>query len=451
MNKPVALLLLFAAASSAAAVGTDAFPLVKPLAAPEGAARTIGRFALDEDFFDGTEPGFAGMRVIDARGGETPFLTRTVRQRRMIVEEHDIGARIVEFELLPDNRFRLTVERAPAEAPRPAAALVLHSAQKDYEKLVTVESSDDRAAWTPLAEGVAIYDYAKHLDLRRDRVAIAPDARRYYRIAVSNITEEQLSPLVQIARETRDGRLVGEIRNTSLRREDFRIDGVRLIERRETWTDTEAALREYAVRAFAVAQDADRKATVAEFAVRNVPLRELRFEVADVFFSRGVAVEAHTGAEGGAAWRRLAAGRLQRVPGGDPAEGLVVRLPRACRYRRYRVTILNLDSPPLTVTAVKAWGEAQEAVFLCRPGEKYRAVYGAVGAEAPRYDMAEIVAGVKREDMDEYAPGAGEPYAPFRKPGFARLRSGKALLVPAVALMVLVLVWLIAKSAKQVA
>jgi hypothetical protein len=342
------------------------------------------------------------------------------------------------------------VERTSSDPPRPASVLVLQSEQKNYEKLVSVQSSDDRQSWVPLVERQPVYDYSKYLDLRHDRVRITPDTRRYYRVEVSNIMEEHLSPLIQIARETRDGELVSRIENTSLRREDFRIDRVGLIERRETWTDTEARLREYTVEGLSVTHDAEHRTTVAEFRTRNVPLRELRFDVANTYFSRGVVVEGHPRAEGSRGWMRLAAGALQRIPGSEPDNGRVVKLRRACRYRRYRATIHNMDSPPLEVEAVTAKGEVQESVFLCRPGEAYHVVYGAVDARAPRYDIERVIRGVKQEAMDAYTLGSEQAHTLFRRPGFAWLRSGKALLVPAVILMVFVLVWLIARSARHV-
>lgn len=76
-------------------------------------------------------------------------------------------------------------------------------------------------------------------------------------------------------------------------------------------------------------------------------------------------------------------------------------------------------------------------------------VYGAADGKAPRYDTERVVRGAKREAIDLYSLGPEEANAPFRKPGPAWLRSGKILLVPAVILMVGVLVWLIAKSARH--
>ena len=251
MRRCMETLLCLALAGSARAVEPARYPYAKALEPPAAAVRTIGRFELDEDLFDGTDNAFANLRIVNGTDEETPFLVRPVPQRRKVVSEHDIASKIIDFELRPDNRFRVTVERASMTSPPPAVSLVLHSGRKNYEKLVTVQSSADRDAWVTLVEDVPIYDYSKYLDLRRERVWIAADSGRYYRIEVSNIMEEQLSPLVQIARETQDGKLVSRIENISLRREDFRIERVQLVERRETWTDSGAKRRAYTVAGFA--------------------------------------------------------------------------------------------------------------------------------------------------------------------------------------------------------
>jgi len=444
------LLIFLSLVASVCAVEPSRFRWVKPLDAPAGATRTIGRFELDEDIFDGTQTGFAAMRVLDGNDAETPFLVRSVYERRKVVSEHAIGSRITGFELLPDNRYRVTAERTSTSAPRPATILVLESSQDNYEKLVTVRSSDDGESWTTLVEGVPVYDYSKYLDLRRDRVRIPADTGRYYRLEVSNIMEEQLSPLVQIARETKDGKLVSRVESTSLRREDFRIDRVRIIESRETWTDSGVKQRDYPVAALSVTQDAEKKVTVVEFRTRNVPVRELRFDVANTYFSRTLTVQGHPHEEGSSGWVHLTRATLQRVPGGHSQRGHIIKLPSAWRYRRYRATIHNLDSPALDVVAVTAKGDVQESVFLCQEGRSYRVLYGGEDIAPPRYDIQRVVRGVGREEMDLYELGAREPQTPFRGSSLAWLRSGKLILVPAAIAMVAVLIWLIAKSAKHI-
>ena len=423
------------------------FPLSKTLEGEGHGRGTIGWFEIDEELFDGADARSGNVRVLDNEGTTVPFLVRTVYDRRQVVTEHDIPVETLEFELLPDNRFQATIERTGDEEPRPASVLVLKSKVRNFEKTVSVWASQDRQEWEPVAEADPIYDYSRYLDLRRDRVSLVAGRHRYYRIEVSNITEEQLSPLVRIARETRGSELAGKIEHTSLRREDYRVDAIRLLERRESWSDSEPVLRDYSVANLVTEADAERKTTEVRFHVRYVPVREVRFDVTDAFFSRAVTLEGNVRIAGEEGWKRVARGTLQRLPGGDAEEG-VVKLPNnanACRYRRYRAVIENLDSPPLEINGVSVKGEMREGVFLCGDGP-HRVVYGADDVEALRYDMDRIVSGVAPDKMATYLLGQETANVPYRKSRFAWLRSGKALLVPAVLLMVAVLAWILVKT-----
>jgi hypothetical protein len=451
MKSRLMMSMVFGLALSAPAAEPSEFPLAKALE-PEGAARgTIGRFEIDEELFDGADGRFGNVRILDGGGTAVPFLVRTVCDRRRVVTEHDIPVKTLAFELLEDNRFRVEVEcTGREEDPRPASVLAIESNVRDFEKTVSVWGSPDRRTWSVLAENEPVYDYSRYLDLRKDRVPLAAGRRRFYRVEVSNIAEERRSPLVQIARETRGGELASKIEQTSLRREDYRVEAVRLIEAREAWSDTEPALRDYGAAGFSAEPLDGGKVTEVRFGTRSVPLREVRFDVADTFFSRAVTLEGHVRLTGEEGWAPVARGTLQRLPGGEREAGCVVKPPAAGRYRRYRARIENLDSPPLEIGGVSVKGETMEGVFLCDGGGPYRVVYGAEEVAPPRYDMDRIVSGAGRDAMAVHRLGAETANHPYRKARCAWLRSGKALLIPAVLLMVGVLAWLLIKAARRV-
>ena len=58
----------------------------------------------------------------------------------------------------------------------------------------------------------------------------------------------------------------------------------------------------------------------------------------------------------------------------------MMRLPRACRFAAYRITIYNRGAEPLLVKDVTAEGEVHEVVFACRSGETYSLWFGAAGS-----------------------------------------------------------------------
>lgn len=443
-------LLLLALPIRVFAMDLQQFPYAKVLTPSDSPGKTIGSFVLDEELFDHTSDGFPNLRVVDEEGNETPYTVQTVRHRKQVVTEHRVSSSPMDFELLPDNAFRITVTRESGRAGHPVSFLELISRQQNFEKTVTVSGSDNGRNWTVLADDVPIYDYSRYLDLRNSRVSIDPSSHRMLRIDVAYITENQLSPLVQIARETRDGQLISRIEKTSLRREDFRIEEIRLIELRKTWSDAEAKLRDYTVTGMEVREDHERKSTVVEFATSNAPLRSLRLHIATPCFFRHAVVETQASGPGAPRWIHLTSATLRRVPGGSNSGEQSIGLPRTCRYRRYRITVRNEDSPPLDITSATAQGEVQQALFLCQPGQAYHAIYGAGGLRRPRYDISHVVKAAGRPDTDTYQLGPEKDNPSFEGARRQGLVSGRTLLVVAVIAMVAVLVWFIARAARQV-
>jgi hypothetical protein len=114
----------------------------------------------------------------------------------------------------------------------------------------------------------------------------------------------------------------------------------------------------------------------------------LTLETSDRNFSRHAVVEAMQVRSphgrlrvGEATLSRIDFKTLQRAD-------LTIEFPET-RSRSYRIVIDDRDSPPLTITGVRAEGNEYELVFLATPGNAYRLEYGrAVAAES--HDTAAI-------------------------------------------------------------
>ena len=127
-----------------------------------------------------------------------------------------------------------------------------------------------------------------------------------------------------------------------------------------------------------------------------------------------------------------------------------VQLGRPCRFARYRLTIQNLDSPPLDIVGIDAKADVHEALFLGKPTAAYRVLYGGQNIEPPRYDIAEVLATARNVDANACTVGPQEPNPLFRPRRAGRLLSGRTFLAVAVILMLCVLGWIIAQTARKV-
>ena len=439
------------AIATPAAAGSESFPRLKPLEAVAGRTRPIASFDLDEALLAETDDAYANLRIFDDTSAETPFLVRTKREKKTVVSEREISVRTLSLQTLPSNRIEVVLEKEQAD--RPVSAIVLHTAERNYEKHVTIYGSDDRQTWTLIAERQPVFDYSKFLDLSNERVACAAASFRCYRIEIENIAESKQSPLTQLARETRDGRVVGETERSEFVRQDYRLERVEFIEKIVSEVRAETVMKGYAVLNLKVENRPREKTTVVTFAARRAPLTELTLVTATPNFSRSLTVEATDGP--GAAgepetWRHIAGTTVSRIDtGAYRQDAATVPLGRPCRFRRCRLTIANLDSPPLDIGGVEARGEVHEALFFCSSARAYRAFHGARDMPAPRYDIGAVLTRAETAETDTYRLGEERPNPAHRPAPAPAFSGGRKLLVAAVALMVITLGALIARSLRK--
>jgi len=425
------------------------FPYQKALAAPDEPGKRFGLFALDDALFAATDRAYANMRIYDGTGTETPFLVRARTEERAIVREHLVPTRKVRLDPLPGNQIQIIIERSPSHQAAPSL-LELRTTQRDFEKRVSVAGSDDRVVWVPLASDQPVFDYSRYIDIRNVRVEMTARAFRFYRVIIANVTERFRSPLAQILRE-RDKH--GALRTAERRRvedRDFRIEEIRLFERRETARPGARVTRDYPTHSLCVENRQDRKETRVTFGTDRQPVTALRLLTPTENYSRSVSVEI-ADREGGP-WRRIRTGRVMRVTTGTfSIDQTRLQLGTAVRAAWVRFSIFNEDNPPLLVTGMETEGEVHEVLFLGKPGNTYRVLYGGnPGSKPPSYDIARLVGTAKdlAPCLCNIGPQAPNPDA--KRLSIHRLLSGKALLWIAVCAVLVVLMWILVQTTRKV-
>jgi hypothetical protein len=445
-----ALVILAAPSAPAAGAGIEGapFPHLKALK-PEGtAARQIGRFELDEEILAATDDSYGNVRVADDAGTEVPFLVRCLRRTRAVTNEVDVAVETLSLQSLPGNRIEVVLEKKNSEAV--PLAVVLFSSLRDFEKQVAVYGSDDRATWRPLTSGQLVFDYSRFMDVRNTRVEFGGGPCRYYKLEITNISETAQSPLTQLARDTRDGKVFSEVEQASFRRADFRIDRVQFLERKVAEVKAEPVKRGYTVLDFKQEEKADKKQTVVTLATFRAPVTELALKTATPNFSRSVLVEGSNDEAGDkAVWQPLVTATASRINlGSFRQDRTELGLNGVRRFRRYRLTISNLDSPPLAIAGIEARGDVQEALFFTAAARRYKVLYGAQDLRPPRYDIDAVMAATETESADAYSPQKQEANPSYKPGKTRRFPESRKLLVGAIIAVIATLVWLMARSLK---
>ncbi len=442
------ILTLFLAAGGLTAADLRPFPSYRELQPPASIAGDVASVALDRPIYAASAGPRVYLRIIDQDNRETPFHLRLKAPAKKTLREVTFPAEVLSFRELPDNRVEIIARRDPNQPL--AAGLRIHTSKQNFEKQVTVSGSTDREQWTPLAEAVPIFDYARFIDVHNELITITPHAFIFYKIEVANITETSDSPLTEIIRKRVGGAETETTEINTFRKELFHMDRLDFLGQKESFLPGETETREEPVREWIAMHNPEQRQTVVSFgAVRN-PLTTLTLETKESNFSRPLVVAGAESSKG--PWTDLAAGRISRIDAGKVhQQSLVISLNGERRYRHYRIIIENQDNPPLTITGVRARENVYESLFLPKSDCRYRIYYGGSGAPAPTYDIETVLNAIPPGTALAWSMGdetENPIYTP--KPGARSEFNSKSLLIAAIVLMVGLLGWAIFRITKKV-
>lgn len=438
-------ILLLGCIANAKPADVASFPYMKHLVPEGGREHALGRAILDSELFSETHDDFSNMRIVDDSETEIPFLVRPRTASVTSTRDKVIPTRVESLRELPDNKIE--IEIVLERKPDVSQSIRLTSRLRNFEKLVTVHGSIDGSNWTELASNVPIVDYSRFIDFENTEISFSPARYRRLRLSISDVTLDRELPLKQKVREALHGETQREFTETSFRREDFRIDQIRLMGKTTTETGQHSIVTKRPVSGFEVRQDGS--LTIIEFAARREPVVGVQLNTATRNFSRPVLLEG-IGAEQGS-YSLISRGILSHISVGDVTrDSRTLRLSRPTRCSKWRMTIDNKDNPILDISGITLEEQSYEAVFLNAPAASYRSFYGSTEIQRPNYDVATILNAVGRNPATEYKPGEQQENPAFRRSRIQFHIGGQVVLTIAILIMVLALGWGVAVASKKI-
>jgi len=387
-------LLLICPLLLATAAKADEIPFrfERTITVPERDQEELVAVPLDPDVFASTEDGLPDLRIHDAAGNEVPYLIRHPADTETVAHIRDWTASHPTLQPLDDGglEIRITLDD---DDPRPIG-LCLDTPLKNFQQRIRVESSADGNAWQPLGQPAVLFDYSRYMDVRNVCVDFPETPHRHFRIVVDDVTAEQQSELIELTRRLKGEGETEQTERFTIERRPFRIDRVRFRYKVTTTRVEGLKQRDYPVAGFKVTQNEDRQ-TVVTIDTRREPLTALTIDTPDRNFSRHAVLQARSDNTAGragedAGWQEIVSGTISRIDFKSlQQEQREIRFPQT-RAGQYRLVIDNRDSPPIAIESIQATGNVEEVVFLARPDEDYKLLYGAEGSTAPDYDLAAL-------------------------------------------------------------
>ena len=364
------------------------FRFLKDIQRTDAGREDILGVTLDSDIYGVTRDGMPDLRIFDGKSLESPYLLEKVTEGHAEIMRETVSSDVVSFKE-HDNAVEIIV-RLDRDTP-PPEGLIVHTPLTNFERRLRIFGSKDGVNWTSLADTVLLFDYSRFMDVRNCEARIPKNHYRDLKIVIDAITDSRESPFLELTRKLKDGVEQERIEQSTLERRPLRID------RLEFWRDARREVgrqdkkSDYPIAKFRTEEDSKEKSTYVYVQTNRQPLTELTLETSSRNFSRTLLIEQLVRRGDKNAWAEITQGQVRRIDfRGYRKESLTVGFPEH-RETEYRIVIRNEDSPPLSITGVKAQGNMYRAVFLAAAKENYRAYYGSGTVEQPKYDAAAVL------------------------------------------------------------
>ena len=312
------------------------------------------KLSLPVETLDAARAGLEDLRLQDDAGSEVPYLIARPAPAARISQR----AKSFQVSLNPGG----TVITLETGLRQPIDGITLDSPATGFIKPVKVEGSNDGTRWQTLTQGQPIFRQPNgasqlHLDL-------PPHEWAWMRLTVDD-QRSQPVPFTGVSVQVAAG---ASAPNEPL--------PVTIAERNENPGETRLTL---------------------DLGAANLDVASVQIETAEPLFTRQVTLAVPQVLEDSVREQTVAQSVLYRVAieGQPVSSNLTVSLENLVRSRELLLLIRNQDSPPLSISAVRAERRPVYLVFLARQAGTYHLLTGNARCAAPSYDLAALGANLK--------------------------------------------------------
>ena len=333
---------------------------------------------LDREVFLESNHGETDLRLVAGRDQEVPYQLVTLaeweRREAVPVEVRDLGYVAGEYS-------SLVADVGGSGSLHSQVEIETGAEVENFRRTVAVETSNDGETWVVVQDEGEILDFTpadREFRFHHTTVNYPQSAARYLRVKVLNSGEPPL---------------------------DITGASVFLIE--------EVAARETEYMPVSASVSRAEDGTTyhqVDLGHDGIPVSRLSFQADTPNFFRRADVE---GSDDGEEWRRLAAGELYSFD--TPkfrGSNLEIEYPES-RYRYYRLGVADGDNVPLSLTDYTLHSADRLLRFQAEAGSEHALYYGNPVAEAPNYDLQQVVPYLKTENLPVAMLGGQQPNQAF--------------------------------------
>ncbi len=419
----------------------------KQATAPAVVQNEFGAISLDKDIYRHTDNSFNSLRIFDENYNEIPYVIRIQRVNEKATRTYTVPMNTLSLEELPNNRISIILQNknkglVPSE-------MAIRTANRNFEKTVSVYGSNDRIQWQPLAENQPIFDYSRFIDLRNTDVSFKKLPFTYYKVTLDNVSEELRSSFSQIFVKYSEHHIQEQYEAFRRYKETLQIKDIQFSGTEDKFVYGSEKIVSHPLKLIKTTINKDEKTSNIYLASDRQPITRLLFRVESKNFKRLTVVEGTDETGSDPKWNNIASAEIFNISAGQfQKEKLEIDLPHT-RYLRYHVRIFNQDNIPIKVSSVEAKGLVHEIVFSHNNRRTLKVCYGGENLQVPQYDVSSILAELppvegSRWNIDKQEDNKA---VGMKK---KQIVSPKTLLMGALTVMVVVLIYLVVFGVKKV-
>jgi len=395
------------------------------------------------------------IRIVTNADKPVPHIFRKAEERRMVKVRESRKASISKLTEKSDTSVELFIDIT--EKTGTANLLEVKTPLKDFERIISVKGIGSDGKEISLAENIPIYDYSRFADIRHTTIELPPNEFRRFRVNISSMTDEILSPNRHVKKTFEGDSEILRTEESDITSRNFRIDALLVYYERETEAQKVEKTARLSNKSFKLIQDDGSKNTILEIGTYNEPLTGLTIDTPENNFSRRITVEVPVTINGKEKWEAFKKAAVSRISFRDYKRSeLKIEFPER-QMRRFRIVIYNEDNPPINVMGITTYGPVWRALFLTEQGESLKLFYGGEHDHVVKQDT-EPVKRIYESGFEpvEFEIGRVERNPDYRKPDSAKAGSwsdffgSKTFFIIAAGFMVLVIASALFKSAKKI-
>ncbi len=354
-------------------------PVTLPPAVADG---QLVELTLDREVFLESSPGETDLRLVAGQNREVPYqlvaLGKSDTKTAISASIRDLGRVAGEYSTLVAD---------VGGSGNLHSEVTIQTREQNFRRTVVVETSADGQTWATVREDGEIYNFTssgQEFRVHHTSVGYPQSAARYVRVRVLNGGE---SPL-QITGAT-------------------------------VFLSEEAAARETELTPISVSVSREEHGTTnhdLDLGSSGIPASRLSFRSETQNFYRGAGI---LGSDDGEEWEWLAGTGGSHLYSFDTPKfkgsQLELAFPES-RYRYYRLSVDDADNSPLSLEGFTLHSTDRLLRFQAGAGGDYALYYGNPVAEAPVYDLQQVVPYLETENLPVATLGAQRPNEAFTGP-----------------------------------